>query len=61
MRKPNEFDTMKVLHYLWSKGELDTVQVKNCLWKAHGLLITVLSNGCIKAEIPDGKTKYSIK
>ena len=61
MKKPNEFDTLNVLHYLWGKGQLDTTQVKDCLWEAHGLLLTVLSNGYIKAEIPDGKTKYSIK
>ena len=61
IRKPNEFDTIEVLHYLWSKGQLDTVQVKDCLWEAHGLLLTVLSNGYIKAETEDGKTKYANK
>jgi hypothetical protein len=61
MKKPNEFDTLTVLHYLWGNGDLDTVQVKNCLWEAHGLLLTVLSNGYIKAETEDGKTKYANK
>jgi len=61
MKKPNEFDTLQVLHYLWGKGELDTVQVKNCLWEAHGLLLTVLSNGYIKAESEDGTAKYANK
>jgi hypothetical protein len=61
MRKPNEFDTLTVLHYLWSKGQMDTVQVKDCLWEAHRLLLTVLSNGYIKAETEDGKTKYANK
>jgi hypothetical protein len=61
MRKPNEFDTLDVLHYLWSKGQIDTVQVKDCLWEGHGLVLTVLSNGYIKAETPDGTTKYANK
>lgn len=61
MEKPNVFDTLQVLHYLWGKGELDTVQVKNCLWEAHGLLLTVLSNGYIKAESEDGTAKYANK
>jgi hypothetical protein len=61
MRKPNEFDTLGVLHYLWKKGQMDTVQVKDCLWEGHGLLLTVLSNGYIKAETPDGTTKYANK
>jgi len=61
MKKPNEFDTLQVLHYLLGKGQMDTVQVKNCLWEAHGLLLTVLSNGYIKAETPDGNVKYANK
>ena len=61
IRKPNEFDTLRVLHYLWNKRQLDIVQVKNCLWEAHGLLLTVLSNGYIKAETPDGTAKYTNK
>lgn len=61
IRKPNEFDTLAVLHYMWSKGQLDTVQVKDCLWEGHGLVLTVLSNGYIKAETPDGTAKYANK
>ena len=61
MRKPNEFDTLKVLHYLWKKGQMDTVQVKDCLWEGHGLQLTVLSNGYIKAETPDRTAKYANK
>ena len=61
MKKPNEFDTLTVLHYLWGKGQMDIVQVKDCLWEAHGLLLTVLSNGYIKAETEDGKIKYANK
>ena len=61
IQKPNEFDTLTVLHYLWSKGQLDAVQVKDCLWEGHGLLLTVLSNGYIKAETPDGTAKYANK
>ena len=61
MRKPNEFDTLTVLHYLWGKRQMDIVQVKDCLWEAHGLLLTVLSNAYIKAETEDGKTKYANK
>lgn len=61
MRKPNEFDTLQVLHYMWGKGQISTVQVKDCLWEGHGLVLTVLSNGYIKAETPDGTAKYSNK
>jgi len=61
MRKPNEFDTLDVLHYLWKKNQISTVQVKNCLWEGHGLLLTVLANGYIKAQTPDGTSKYANK
>jgi len=61
MIKPNEFDTLMVLHYLWSKGQLDAAQVNNCLWHGHGLLLTVLSNKYIKAETPDSTVKYANK
>lgn len=61
IRKPNEFDTLEVLHYMWSKGQIDTTQVKNCLWEGHRLILTVLANGYIKAESSDGTAKYANK
>jgi hypothetical protein len=59
--RPTKFETLTVLRYLWSKGQLDTVQVKNSLWEGHGLELIVLSNEEITAQSPDGKSKYSIK
>jgi hypothetical protein len=55
-----EFEALRVLHNLWKNKDLDTVQVKNCLWEAYGLLLTVLANGEIKAQSLDGQQKYSI-
>ena len=58
--KATEFEALRVLHNLWKSKDLDTVQVKNCLWEAYGLLLTVLANGEISAQLEDGSRKYSI-
>lgn len=59
--KATEFETLRVLHTLWKNKDIDTVQVKNILNENYRLLLTVLANGEIAAQSPDGKTKYSIK
>jgi hypothetical protein len=58
--KATEFETLRVLHTLWKNKDLDTLQVKNCLWEAYRLLLTVLANGEISAQSVDGKQKYKI-
>jgi hypothetical protein len=58
--RATEFEALRVLHNLWKNKDLDTVQVKNCLWEAYGLLLTVIANGEIKAQSQDGTQKYTI-
>ncbi len=59
--KATEFETLKVLHTLWKSKDLDTAKVKTILKETYNLELTVLANGEISAQSPDGKTKYSIK
>ena len=59
--KATEFETLKVLHTLWKSKDLDTSKVKTILKETYNLELTVLANGEISAQSPDGKTKYSIK
>jgi hypothetical protein len=59
--KATEFETLRVLHTLWKNKDLDALQVKNCLWEAYGLLLTVITEGEISAQSEDRKQKYSIK
>ena len=40
---------------------METYRVADTLKEEFDLELTVLTNGEIKAESPDGKTKYSIK
>ena len=54
-------DTLRVLHTLWKSRSLETATVKRLLKEDYNLELTVLANGEIKAQSPDGKTKYSIK
>jgi hypothetical protein len=55
------FETLRVLHNLWKSKDLDTSKVRIILQETYGLELTVLSNGYIKAETPDGNAKYSNK
>lgn len=59
--KATEFETLKVLHTLWKSKDLDTAKVKTILKETYNLELTVLANGEISAQSPDGKIKYSIK
>jgi len=59
--RATEFETLKVLHTLWKSKDLDTAKVKTILKETYNLELTVLANGEISAQSPDGKTKYSIK
>lgn len=61
MIKPNEFDTLKVLHYLWGKGQMETAQVRHLIKTSCFLELTSITNGGITAQSIDGKSKYSIK
>ena len=54
-------DTLRVLHTLWKSRSLETATVKRLLKEDYNLELTVLANGEIKAQSPDGKTKYLIK
>ena len=61
VRKSTEFETLRVLHTLWRSRDLDIVKVKTILKETYNLELTVLTNGEISAQTPDGKNKYSIK
>ena len=55
------FETIRVLHNLWSTNQITAVEVKSILKSQFDLELTVLSNGEIKAQSVDGTQKYSIK
>jgi hypothetical protein len=59
--RATELDTLRVLHTLWKSRKLETSTVKRLLKEEFDLDLTVLANGEIKAQTPDGKIKYSIK
>jgi hypothetical protein len=61
VRNATQFETLTVLHTLWKKGQIEAAQVKHLLLTTYFLQLTVLANGEIAAQSPDGKTKYSIK
>ena len=61
MRGANTEEVLRTLHTIWKSKRMDTVTVKKLLKEEFDLELTVLANGEIKAESPDGKTKYSIK
>lgn len=56
-----QFETIRVLHNLWSTNQITAVEVKSILKKQFDLELTVLANGEIKAQSVDGTQKYSIK
>ena len=61
MRKANAEEVLRTLHTIWKSKAMNIVTVKTLLREEFDLELTVLANGEIKAESPDGKTKYSIK
>jgi hypothetical protein len=61
MRKANTEEALRVFHTMWRSRAMNAVTVKTLLKEEYDLELTVLANGEIKAESPDGKTKYSIK
>ncbi len=58
--KATQFETMQVLHNLWSTNQLTAVEVRSMLKKQFDIQLTVLANGSIQAESQDGKQKYKI-
>ncbi len=61
VQKATDIDTLRVLHTLWKSRRLETAVVKRLLKEEFDLDLTVLANGEISAQTPDGKIKYSIK
>jgi hypothetical protein len=61
MRKANKEEALRVFHTMWKSRGMDTVTIKKLLKEEYDLELTVVANGEIKAQSPDGKTKYSIK
>ena len=61
VKKATDYETLRVLHTLWKSKGLETATVKRLLKEDYNLELTVLANGEIKAESPNGKIKYSIK
>jgi hypothetical protein len=59
--KPNEFDTMDVLHYLWKNKHLSLIDVRHFLLTEYSLRIVHITEDSIEAESLDKKTKYSLK
>jgi hypothetical protein len=60
-RKVNTFETLRSLHGTWKRREISASQVKKVLLTTEFLHLTSLTNDGIKAESPDGRSKYSIK
>ena len=56
-----QFETMRVLHNLWSTNQITVVEAKTVLKRQFDLELTVLANGEIKAQSVDGTQEYSIK
>ena len=61
MNKATEFETMRVLHNLWKKKQMETAQVRHLIKTSCFLELTSITNGGITAQSMDGKQKYSIK
>ena len=59
--RATEFEVLRALHTFWKDKDIDIVKVKTILKESYNLELTVLANGEISAQTPDGKTKYSIK
>tara|TARA_R110000868_G_scaffold83946_4_gene236953 strand:- start:5 stop:190 length:186 start_codon:yes stop_codon:yes gene_type:complete len=53
-----QFETMRVLHNLWSTNQITAVEVRSILKRQFNLELVVLANGSITAE--DEKSKYKI-
>ncbi len=58
---PTEFETMRVLHYLWKHSHLSYTDIRHFLLTIYGLRIINISEETIEVESLDKKTKYSIK
>lgn len=61
MRKANTEEALRVFHTMWKSRGLDTAIIKRLLKEEYDLELTVIANGEIKAQSPDGRTKYSLK
>jgi len=61
MRKANAEEILRTLHTLWKSRGMNAIEVMGILKEEFDLELTVLANGEIKAQSPDGKQKYSIK
>lgn len=61
MRRANTEEVLRTLHTIWKSKAMNIVTVRTLLKEEFNLELTVLANEEIKAESPDGKTKYSIK
>ena len=61
MRRANIEEALRVFHTMWKSRGLEAAVVKRLLKEEFNLELTVLANGEISAQSPDGKNKYSIK
>ena len=61
MNKATEFETLRVLHTLWKKKQMETAQVRHLIKTSCFLELTSITNGGITAQSMDGKQKYTIK
>lgn len=58
--RATEFEALRVFHNLWRSKQMNIQQVRHLLLTGYFLELTVLSNGEIKAQSPDGTQKYTI-
>lgn len=58
--KPTLFQTLRVLHNLWSDGHVDIIELDKILRRDYGVIIQHLEPNFIYVESLDGLVKTSI-
>jgi hypothetical protein len=61
VREQQHFEVLTVLHTFGKIRDIEVQKIKTILKESYDLELTVLANGEISAQSPDGKIKYSIK
>ena len=61
MKIVNKFETLRVIHNIWKKGQMHRPQVDHLLKTVHFIKLKNIDVNKIEAESLDGKIKYLIK
>ena len=61
MKVVDNFETLRVLHSIWKKGQMHRPQVTHILKTVHFIKLTNIDMNQIQAESLNGKIKYLIK